>query len=104
MISNGVHVGDGLSSMPLTHGDQPSTTEARECPHHVQLQHGLGNRASKASNHEADGGDEEADSSSKHVRKPTVQRLKGRTSDQIRRRQPRRIVRSIEVGTDGGVC
>src|SRR4051812_30326616 len=72
----------------LTHGNQAAAAESRQGSHHVELCHAARCCASKASQHEGHGGDEEANAPPEQVREAPVQRLEGSARDKVRRREP----------------
>jgi len=88
----------------LTHRYQASATESCQGSHHIELQHGLGDRTTKAPYHEGDSGDEEADTSPKHIREATIQRLEGRAGEQVGCGQPCCVIGRIEVRADRSIC
>ncbi len=94
----------GAPRHALTHRDQSSAAESCHGSHDVEEKHGVGRRTAKASDRKRDCRDEEAYPPPKHVGEASVQRLKCRACDQVRRGQPGRIVGGVEVGADGGIC
>jgi hypothetical protein len=86
-----------------THRHQAPTSEPREGSHQVQADDILGGATANASQSKGDGRDEETDAPPKDIGNAPIERLERCASDQVRSRQPRGRVGSVELGADDAV-